>query len=86
MACSSAENMNGEALAGGTCDRTTERTDNLDSQLSTYLFLLSWKKTQTPNRTNSVLSGAGLAHFEGFFHEAPPEWRLKVGRGTTLSE
>ena len=31
--------------------------------------------------------GARLAHFEGFTHgKRPPEWRLKVGEGTTLSE
>jgi len=30
----------------------------------------------TPNRT-SVLSGARLAHFERFLHEAPPRWRLR---------
>jgi hypothetical protein len=34
----------------------------------------------------SRLSGAGLAHFEGFLHEGSPEWRLKVGEETTLSE
>jgi hypothetical protein len=26
------------------------------------------------------MSGARLAHFEGFLHEVPPEWRLKGGR------
>jgi len=31
-----------------------------------------------PNRTHGVPLGAGLAHFQGFFHGVPPGWRLKV--------
>jgi hypothetical protein len=26
---------------------------------------------------NNILSGARLAHFERFLHEAPPRWRLR---------
>ena len=32
---------------------------------------------QTPDRTLQLLSGARLAHFERFLHEAPPRWRLR---------
>jgi len=41
---------------------------------------------RSPDRTEAVPSGARLAQFEGFLHGGPPEWRLKVGKGTTLSE
>jgi len=30
-----------------------------------------------PYRTDKALSGAMLAHFEVFLHEAPPRWRLR---------
>jgi hypothetical protein len=39
-----------------------------------------------PDRTETVLSGAKLAHFGRLFHGRPPEWRLKVGEETSLSE
>jgi len=32
-----------------------------------------------PDKTK-VLSGAWLAHFEGFLHWGPPEWRLNGER------
>jgi hypothetical protein len=35
---------------------------------------------RSPDRTETAQSGAGLAHFEGFLHEEPPEWRLNGGR------
>jgi hypothetical protein len=39
-----------------------------------------------PDRTETAPSGARLAHFGGFLHGGPPEWRLKVEEETTLSE
>jgi hypothetical protein len=34
-------------------------------------------------QSDRALSGAGLAHFEGFLHEQPPARRLKGGRENT---
>jgi hypothetical protein len=33
-----------------------------------------------PNRTDNVLLGAKVRHFEMVFHAAPPRWRLKGER------
>jgi len=40
----------------------------------------------SPDRTEAVPPGDGLAHFAGFFHGRPPEWRVKGGVEITLSE
>jgi hypothetical protein len=40
----------------------------------------------SPERAETAPSGARLAHFEGFFHEEPPERRLKVGVETIISQ
>ena len=36
------------------------------------------------SQQNTVLSGAGAAHFDGFLHGVPPGWRLLYGRKVTL--
>jgi hypothetical protein len=36
--------------------------------------------SRIPTERKLFPSGAGLAHYEGFFHEGPPKWRLNGGR------
>jgi hypothetical protein len=53
--------------------------------LTIGLVLQVWD-LRSPDRTETAPSGAGLAHFDRFFHGRPPERRLKVGEKPALSE
>ena len=63
---------------------SSESGIKFDGVLNTDFLPLSqtrqYFRYQTPNRTPTVLSGAGLAEFEMYFHAEPPEGRLKVER------